>query len=73
MLVVSIIFLIIVLLFNSSEYVSNPDERGIFVHTYKPFNFRLIDNSPRILILCAHPDDESIFASRDILNNNCTI
>jgi LmbE family N-acetylglucosaminyl deacetylase len=73
MLVISIIFLIIVSHFNSYEYVSNPDKRGIFVHTYKPFNFRLIDNRPRILILCAHPDDESIFASRDMLNNNCTV
>ena len=73
MLVLSILFLIILSFFKSSEYMTNPDERGIFVHTYKPFNFRLIDNRPRILILCAHPDDESIFASRDMLNNNCTV
>jgi LmbE family N-acetylglucosaminyl deacetylase len=73
MLVISIIFLIIISLLHSSEYFSNPDELGIFVHTYKPFNFRLFDTRPRILILCAHPDDESIFASRDMLNNNCTV
>jgi LmbE family N-acetylglucosaminyl deacetylase len=48
-------------------------DSGIIVYTYKPFKFTLFDNRPRILILCAHPDDESIFDSRDLLHNNCTV
>ena len=72
-LALSILFLIIISFFKSSEYMTNPDELGIFMYTYKPFKFSYIDTRPRILILCAHPDDESIFDSRDMLNNNCTV
>jgi LmbE family N-acetylglucosaminyl deacetylase len=43
------------------------------MYTYKPFKFTCFDTRLRILILCAHPDDESIFDSRDILHNNCTV
>ena len=72
-LALSILFLIIISFFKSSEYMTNPDELGIFIYTYKPFKFTYIDTRPRILILCAHPDDESIFDSRDMLHNNCTV
>lgn len=72
-LALSILFLIIISFFKSSEYMSSPDTNGIVIYTYKPFNLRFFDTRQRVLILCAHPDDESIFDSRDILHNNCTV
>lgn len=72
MLIITILFFIIVSFFNSYEYMTNLDNE-ILVYSYKPFKLTLFDNRPHILILCAHPDDESIFGSRDLLNNNCTV
>jgi len=30
-------------------------------------------DKPKILILNSHPDDESLFGSRDLIENNCTV
>jgi LmbE family N-acetylglucosaminyl deacetylase len=48
--------------------------KTVFVHSYSYHTYSLKkQNKLRILLLNAHPDDETLFGSRDFIENNCTV
>jgi LmbE family N-acetylglucosaminyl deacetylase len=62
--IVLICFLLIFLVYFKSK----------IVHSYSYIDTSTSKkNRPKILILNAHPDDETLFGSRDLIENDCTV